>query len=82
MQTNRVMIKKLFIHQPHKVVKHTQAIQRQKPTNCVSMSDHFVRLALKELSMSLTTKINQIFNFKYIINQESLLKTSIYDKAC
>ena len=46
---------KCFIHfwlfklQPHKMVKHTQTIRRQQPTNCLSVFDHFVGLALKRL---------------------------------
>ena len=39
-----------FKRQPHKMVKHTQTSCRQKPTNCFSMFDHFVGLALKGLS--------------------------------
>ena len=35
--------------QPHKMVKHTQAIRRQQPTNCLTVFDHFVVLALKGL---------------------------------
>ena len=31
------------------MVKHTQLIRWQKPTNCFSVFDHFVGLALKEL---------------------------------
>ena len=31
------------------MVKHTQTIRRQKPTNCLSVLDHFVKLALKGL---------------------------------
>ena len=31
------------------MVKHTQKIRRQKPTNCLSVFDHFVKLALKDL---------------------------------
>ena len=34
---------------PNKMVKHTQAICRQKPTNCLSVFDHFMGLALKGL---------------------------------
>ena len=34
------------------MVKHTQTIPRQKPTNCLSVFDHFVGLALKELKYS------------------------------
>ena len=31
------------------MVKHTQAIGRQQPTNCLNVFDHFVKLALKGL---------------------------------
>ena len=31
------------------MVKHTQTICRQQPTNCLSVFDHFVNLALKGL---------------------------------
>ena len=31
------------------MVKHTQAIRWQQPTSCLSVFDHFVELALKEL---------------------------------
>ena len=34
----------------HKMVKHTQTIRRQKPTNCLSVFDHFVGLTFKRLS--------------------------------
>ena len=32
-----------------KMVKHTQTIPWQQPTNCLSVIDHFVGLVLKEL---------------------------------
>ena len=38
-----------FKGQPHKMVKHTQTIRRQKPTNWLSVFDHFMGLALKWL---------------------------------
>ena len=31
------------------MVKHTQTIRRQQPTNCLSVFDHFVGLAFKGL---------------------------------
>ena len=31
------------------MVKHTQTIRQQHPTNCLSVFDYFVGLALKEL---------------------------------
>ena len=38
-----------FKHQPHKMIKRTQTIRRQEPTNYLSVFDHFVRLVFKEL---------------------------------
>ena len=39
------------------MVKHTQIIRRQKPTNFLSVFDHFVGLAFKELMrLKLETK--------------------------
>ena len=32
------------------MVKHTQTIGRQQPKNCLSVFDHFVGSALKELN--------------------------------
>ena len=32
------------------MVKHSQTIRRQQPTNCLSVFDRFVRLTLKRLS--------------------------------
>ena len=34
------------------MVKHTQTIRRQQPTNCLSVFDHFVGLALKGLILN------------------------------
>ena len=39
----------LFMRQTHKMVKHTQTIYLLLPTNCVSMSDHFMGLTCKGL---------------------------------
>ena len=36
---------------PHEMVKHTQTIRRLLQTNCLSVFDHFVGLALKELKV-------------------------------
>ena len=33
------------------MVKHTQAIRRQKPTHCLMVFDQFVGLALKKLTV-------------------------------
>ena len=50
-----------FTRQPHKMVKQTQTIRRQQPTNCLSVFDHFVRLVLKGLKAAL--KKLEAFNF-------------------
>ena len=39
--------------QPHKMVKHTQPVRWLLPTNCLSVFDHFMGLALKGLSTSI-----------------------------
>ena len=43
------MIRKPFKHQPHKLVRHFQAICRQIADELLSVFDHFVGLALKGL---------------------------------
>ena len=45
----RLMLSLTFKRQPHEMVKHTQTNRGFLPTNCLSMSDHFVGLALKGL---------------------------------
>ena len=57
------------------MVKHTQTIHRQQTTNCLSVSDHFVGLALKGLKLTLntfSTKLSQIsyfiFNLGHLIS--------------
>ena len=39
-----------YERQPHKMVKHTRTIPRQQLTNCLSVFDHIVGLALKGLT--------------------------------
>ena len=39
-----------FKCQPREMVIHAQTIRRRKPTNCLSVFDHFVTLALKGLT--------------------------------
>ena len=38
------------------MVKHTQTIRRLLPTNCLSVFDRFVGLALKRLLLEIETK--------------------------
>ena len=49
----------LFKSQPHKMVKYTQTIRRLLPTNCLSVFDHFVGLALKGLTILLVSNMPQ-----------------------
>ena len=57
------------------MVKHTQTICRLLPTNCFSVSDHFVGLALKGLRASQTFlevswrpwKVVKLFSQKILI---------------
>ena len=41
------------------MVRHTQTTRRQKPTNCLSVFDHFMGLALKELKHSNLYKVKK-----------------------
>ena len=67
-----VIVSSPFKRQPDKMVKYTQTICRQHPTNCLSVLDHFVGLALKGLS---NLAMVRIFQNKEIWNP-SLLLTS------
>ena len=44
-----------FNHQPHKMVKHTQKLRQLLLTNCLSVFDHFLGLALKGLNLTTTS---------------------------
>ena len=48
-------------HQPHKIVKHTKTICWLLLTNCLSVFDHFVGLALKGLLTKENRVIDQYF---------------------
>ena len=41
------------------MVKHTQTIWQQNSTNCLNVFDHFVGLALKELTSEISTNGSQ-----------------------
>ena len=58
------MLKQLTVvmRQPHKMVKHTQTIGRLSQTNCFSVFDYFVGLALKGL-MSLKKQESKKISF-------------------
>ena len=50
-----------FKRKPHKMVNHTQTICWLLPTNCLSMFDHLVGLALKGLSLSSPILMSESF---------------------
>ena len=53
------------------MVKYTQTICWQQPTNCLSVFDNFVELVLKELNNSIifrnTNHVNKEYNFLLIL---------------
>ena len=57
------------------MVKHTQTIRRLLPTNCLSVLDHFVELALKGLIQSLSEQADKFSKFvRKIFNILNVLK--------
>ena len=69
-----------FRHQPLKIVKHTQIICRQKPTNCLSVFAHFVGLTLKGLKLGTFYKDSGLENHESAKTgkTQSLLNHSYY----
>ena len=53
--------------------KHTQAIRRQKPTNCLSVLDHFMGLVLKEFNASFHTYFETRKNIFSLLHGVSVL---------
>ena len=51
-----------FKYQPHKIVKHTQTICQQQPMNCLSVFDHLVGLAFKQLNDCIYAKLFKLPN--------------------
>ena len=59
------------------MVKHTQTMHRQQPTNCLSVLDHFVGLVLKGL-INVSSQLTELFNLSFSHGVFPLiLKTSI-----
>ena len=55
------------------MVKHTQTICRQQPTNCLSVFDHFVGLALKVLKQQYKHKPDSwVFGNKFFVDELGL----------
>ena len=59
------------------MVKHTQTIRRQQPTNCSSVFDHFVGLAIKILKTWMPHKQADLGTFKTSMVKFQQLKSSI-----
>ena len=55
------------------MVKHTQAIRGPQLTNCLSVFDHSVGLALKGLSLFLLTYVEVLFIKNEVIFSKRLL---------
>ena len=47
------------------MVKHTQTIRREKPTNCLSVFNHFVGLALKGLTVNKASALGVAIRIRY-----------------
>ena len=63
------------------MVKHTQTIRRQKlPTNCLSVFDHFVRLALKGLILA-CIQINNLLEEIAFVLCASLLTSNSHHRV-
>ena len=57
------------------MVKHTQAIRQLLSTNCLSLFDHFVTLALKGLTFSNFSDIT-LWNPIFLITGDFYVRTS------
>ena len=69
-----------FKCRPEKIVKHTQTIHRQQTTNCLSVFDHFVGLALKGLGKYGIWRILKSSN-RVRVSKISSLRTRKYTLA-
>ena len=74
------------MHQPHKMVRDTQTICQQKPTNCLSVFDHFLRLVLKGSNSTWEKNVRKRYYFYPGITIMKLWLTlkhnSIQTKSC
>ena len=48
------------------MVKHTQTIRRQQPTDCSSVFDHFVKLALKGLISLYNSAFGELYEVLFL----------------
>ena len=59
------------------MVKHTQTVNRQKTTNCLSVFDHFVGLALKGLNIILESILG-VSHILFAINLFHVIDLFLY----
>ena len=50
------------------MVKHTQTIRQQQPTNCLSVFNHFVLLVLKGLTLIRRRNVLRKFKLNSVFN--------------
>ena len=65
----KIRTHKTFEHRPPKMVKYTQTIRRQQPTNWLSVFDHLLGLALKVLRtiLAFTLCLNWFYYFPCVM---------------
>ena len=63
------------------MVKHTQTVRRQQATNCLSVFDHFVKLALKGLKYLLTfpSPVNSLHTYNF--NARTYAKLFVFSEV-
>ena len=66
------------------MVKHTQTIRRQQPTNCLSLFDYFVELALKRLLFlqPLTLSENGLRGRSFLRNILKFSTATFFKRIC
>ena len=71
------------------MVKHTQKIRRQQPTNCLSVFDHFLGLAVKQLTSMAMLRVSCRFLpvqletlFEILESQNHIVKRLMNPEFC
>ena len=64
------------------MVKHSQTIRRQKPTNCLSVFDHFVECALKGCTIEVKSVLtNLLQSLVSMFFDKRVVKNDFIDKV-
>ena len=61
------------------MVKHTHKIRQQQSTNCLSVFDHFMGLALKRLNLPLVVFMTLSIIYDGIFTQKYLMDLAIIE---